>query len=220
MPTYIRHGIEHILFGFDHLLFVAALMLIVRNWRVLIKTITAFTIAHSITLTLATVGWVTLPGAPVETAIALSILLVAVEVVRMERGEFSLTITRPWMVAFAFGLLHGFRICRSAGRPWPPHGDLPLALLSFNIGVELGQLLFIGTILLVVYSLKRVFELPRQAVLASAYAIGIVAAFGASSGSTRSSSPECPEMIEWRCLCAGRFAFAYRRMNAAAWPRS
>ena len=141
---YVRQGIEHILFGFDHLLFVAALMLIVRDWRVLVKTITAFTLAHSITLTLATLGWVTLPAGPVEAMIAFSILLVAAEIVRMERGERSLTISRPWVVAFAFGLLHGFGFAGALVDLGLPRGDIPLALFSFNVGVEIGQLIFIA----------------------------------------------------------------------------
>ena len=130
--TYLSQGVEHILFGFDHLLFVAALLLIIRDWRVLIKTITAFTIAHSITLTLATFGLVTLPSGPVEALIALSILLVAAEAVRMRRGETSLAIRWPWVVAFAFGLLHGFGFAGALGELGLPQGDIPLALFSFN----------------------------------------------------------------------------------------
>ena len=175
--TYVRHGIEHIAFGFDHLLFVAALMLIVRDWRKLVKAITAFTAAHSITLTCATLGWVTLPSAPVEAMIAISIVLVAAEVVHMERGQLSLAIVRPWMVAFAFGLLHGFGFAGALVELGLPQGDIPLALLAFNIGVELGQLAFIAVIFAAVYSVRRIVTIPRQAIVASAYAIGIVAAF-------------------------------------------
>jgi len=108
MRTYWRHGVEHILSGFDHLLFVLALVLIVRSRRVLFITITAFTIAHSFTLALATLGVVHVPAPPVEATIALSILLLAVEIVRLEHGEIGLTARWPWVVAFAFGLLHGF----------------------------------------------------------------------------------------------------------------
>ncbi|ULJ76062.1 HupE/UreJ family protein [Rhizobium gallicum] len=175
--TYVHHGIEHILFGFDHLLFVAALMLIVREWRVLVKTITAFTVAHSITLTLATLGWVAVPSTPMEAMIALSILLLATEIVRKERGQSSLTITSPWVVAFAFGLLHGFGFAGALLDLGLPRGDIPLALLSFNIGVEIGQLLFIAAILLAVHSIRRILAIPRQAIVASAYVIGTVAAF-------------------------------------------
>src|SRR4029079_17332208 len=127
--AYVRHGIEHIAFGFDHLLFVAGLMLIVRDWRRLVKAVTAFTVAHSITLTCATLGWVKLPSRPVEALIAISIVMVATEVVRMERGQLSLAIIRPWMVAFAFGLLHGFGFAGSLIELGLPQGDIPLALL-------------------------------------------------------------------------------------------
>jgi len=175
--TYLSQGVEHILFGFDHLLFVAALLLIIRDWRVLIKTITAFTIAHSITLTLATFGLVTLPSGPVEALIALSIVLVAAEAIRMRRGETSLAIRWPWVVAFAFGLLHGFGFAGALGELGLPQGDIPLALFSFNLGVEVGQLIFVGAILLVVAALRRIFAMPRHALAVPAYAIGIVAAF-------------------------------------------
>jgi hydrogenase/urease accessory protein HupE len=175
--TFVLSGIEHILFGIDHLLFVAALMLIVRNWLMLVKTITAFTIAHSITLTLAVLGWVKLPSTPVELMIAFSIVLVGAEIIRMERGRTSLTTTWPWIVAFAFGLLHGFGFAGVLVDLGLPQGDIPLALFSFNAGVELGQLMFIGILLLTVNLIRRLFELPRQAIVASAYAIGIVAAF-------------------------------------------
>ena len=175
--AYVGHGIEHILFGFDHLLFVAALMLIVRDWRVLVKTITAFTVAHSITLSSATLGWVALPPAPVEAMIAVSILLVAAEIVRMERGETSITITWPWIVAFIFGLLHGFGFAGALVNLGLPQGDIPLALLSFNIGVEIGQLIFIAVILVAYQAVRRLVAVPRGAIVASAYGIGAIAAY-------------------------------------------
>jgi hydrogenase/urease accessory protein HupE len=175
--TYIVSGIEHILFGFDHLLFVASLMLIVRDWRMLVKTVTAFTVAHSITLTFATLGWATLPSAPVEVMIAFSIVLVGAEIVRMERGETSLTITWPWVVAFVFGLLHGFGFAGALVDLGLPRGDIPLALFSFNVGVELGQLMFIAAMLAIVAAAKQFFAIPRRAVIASAYGIGTMAAF-------------------------------------------
>lgn len=177
MKTYIVSGIEHILFGFDHLLFVASLMLIVRDWRMLVKTVTAFTLAHSITLTFATLGWATLPSAPVEVMIAFSIVLVGAEIVRMERGETSLTIAWPWVVAFVFGLLHGFGFAGALVDVGLPRGDIPLALFSFNVGVELGQLMFIAAILAVVAAARQFFTIPRQAVVASAYGIGTMAMF-------------------------------------------
>ena len=175
--TYVSSGIEHILFGFDHLLFVASLMLIVRDWRMLVKTVTAFTVAHSITLTFATLGWATLPSAPVEVMIAFSIVLVGAEIIRMERGGTSLTITWPWVVAFVFGLLHGFGFAGALVNLGLPRGDIPLALFAFNVGVELGQLMFIGVVLAVIGSIRRLVTIPRKAVIASAYGIGMIAAF-------------------------------------------
>jgi hypothetical protein len=174
---YLQQGIEHILFGIDHLLFVAALMLVVRDWRMLVKTVTAFTIAHSITLSLATFGLVTPAAAPVEAMIALSIVLAASEAIRLHRGSSSLTTQWPWIVAFAFGLLHGFGFAGALNDLGLPSGDVPLALLSFNVGVEIGQLIFIAALLAVVYALRNVFTIPRRAPIAAAYAIGAVAAF-------------------------------------------
>jgi hydrogenase/urease accessory protein HupE len=174
---FVVEGIGHILFGFDHLLFVAALMLIVRNWRVLVKTITAFTVAHSITLTFATLGWVALPSGPVEVMIAFSIVLVGAEIVRMERGRTSLTVEWPWIVAFAFGLLHGFGFAGALQDLGLPRDDIPLALFCFNLGVEIGQLMFVAAILMAVAALRRIVGVPRSAIVASAYAIGIMAAY-------------------------------------------
>jgi hypothetical protein len=175
--TFIRHGVEHILFGFDHLLFVVSLMLIVRSRLALLKTITAFTLAHSLTLTLSTLNVVSLPTAPVEAAIAMSIVFVAAEIVRRQRGGTSLAIDKPWLVAFAFGLLHGFGFATALATLGLPTGDIPLALLSFNIGVEIGQLLFVAGILIAMVPLRQIFTLPAVAVPAAAYAIGIVAAY-------------------------------------------
>lgn len=174
---YLKLGVRHILFGLDHLLFVASLMLIVGDWRILVRTITAFTLAHSITLALATFGLVTLPGPPVEALVALSILLVAAEALRMERGEKSLTITWPWVVAFGFGLLHGFGFAGAMIELGLPKQDVPLALLFFNVGVEAGQLMFIAAILAVAHSAALIFTLGRPVRIAAAYGIGTVAAF-------------------------------------------
>lgn len=175
--TYLRQGIDHILFGIDHLLFVAALLLIVRDWRMLVKTVTAFTAAHSITLALATFGLVRMPPGPVEVLIAASILLVAVEAVRRERGGTSLAIQWPWVVAFAFGLLHGFGFAGALQDLGLPQGDVPLALLMFNVGVEIGQLTFIAAVLAALAAIGRLYSVPRQGVLVTSYAIGTVAAF-------------------------------------------
>ena len=178
--AYLLHGIEHILFGYDHLLFVFALMLIVRSGRVLVLTITAFTLAHSITLALATLGVVDVPVPPVEACIALSILLLAVEIVRLGRGEASLTARWPWVVAFSFGLLHGFGFASALSDIGLPPGDVPLALFTFNVGVELGQLAFIAAVigvLALASSLRVPAALEQYACRAAPYAIGTLASF-------------------------------------------
>jgi hydrogenase/urease accessory protein HupE len=180
MRAYFTHGIEHILFGFDHLLFVLALILIVRSRRVLFLTITAFTVAHSVTLALATLGVVHVPGPPVEAAIALSILLLATEIVNLERGEVGLTARWPWVVAFTFGLLHGFGFASALSDIGLPQGEVPLALLAFNVGVECGQLAFVAVVLGLAALLRRVRLAdwaPRYALGAAPYAIGVLAAF-------------------------------------------
>lgn len=180
MRVYIGHGIEHILLGFDHLLFVLALLLIVRSRRVLFVTITAFTVAHSLTLALATLGVVHVPGPPVEAAIALSILLLAVEIAHLQRGEVGLTARRPWLVAFAFGLLHGFGFAGALSDTGLPQGEIPLALLSFNVGVEIGQLAFVTAVLGAVALARRWgigLRVGRFALRAAPYAIGTLAAF-------------------------------------------
>jgi hydrogenase/urease accessory protein HupE len=177
--AYLIHGAEHIALGLDHLLFVLALMLIVRSTKQLLWTVTAFTLAHSITLALATLGVVRVPGPPVEAAIALSILLLASEILRLARGEPSLTARRPWLVAFCFGLLHGFGFAGALTAVGLPPGDVPLALFAFNVGVELGQLAFIAAVLPLVALARRIrrpgFE--RHALPLTARAIGVLAAF-------------------------------------------
>jgi hydrogenase/urease accessory protein HupE len=178
--AYVQHGIEHILFGFDHLLFVLALILIVRSRRTLLWTITAFTLAHSITLSLATLGLVHVPGPPVEAMIALSIMLLACEIIRLRCGQVSLTSRWPWIVAFSFGLLHGFGFASALTDIGLPQGDIPLALFSFNVGVEIGQLMFIGGVLGALACLERISipeSITRAATPVTTYAIGITAAF-------------------------------------------
>ena len=135
---YLRLGIEHILFGIDHLLFVLALILIVKGTRRLIKTITAFTIAHSITLAAATLGWVHIPSAPVEAVIALSIIFLAVELVHYYQGKAVFSSQYPWVVAFIFGLLHGFGFAGALANVGLPQHEIPLTLFLFNVGVETG----------------------------------------------------------------------------------
>jgi hydrogenase/urease accessory protein HupE len=175
---YVMLGIDHILSGFDHLLFVLALMLIVSGWHRLLITVTAFTLAHSMTLAAATLGLVSVPGPPVEATIALSILFLASELVRVNRGEESMTARNPWVVALAFGLLHGFGFAGALAETGLPQNDIPLALLMFNIGVELGQLLFIAAVVTIVLLLRRLrSEWPVWARLAPAYCIGGMAAF-------------------------------------------
>jgi hydrogenase/urease accessory protein HupE len=177
---FVVHGIEHILFGWDHLLFVLALMVIVRGTRALVWTITAFTLAHSITLALAALGVVRVPGPPVEAAIAFSIVLVAAEIVRLRRGEPSLTARWPWLIAFCFGLLHGFGFAGALSDIGLPRAKLPLALLAFNLGVELGQLAFIAAVLVLAAIVRRAGALRaagQHALRVAPYAIGSLAAF-------------------------------------------
>lgn len=180
---YFRLGVEHILFGVDHLLFVTGLVLIVRRpWR-LAKTITAFTLAHSITLALAALGFVHVPPAPVEATIALSIVFLARELVRAqqgtgERGEGGLTACQPWLVAFAFGLLHGFGFATGLTAMGLPRAEIPQALLLFNLGVEIGQLAFVA----IVIGLGRAFRLmeiawPRPVAALPAFTVGVAGAF-------------------------------------------
>lgn len=173
---YALLGVEHILFGIDHLLFVFGLLLLVRGVRPLVKTITSFTVAHSITLAGAILGVVHVPQAPVEAVIALSILFLATEKVRGESE--SITRRYPWVVAFVFGLLHGFGFAGALSEIGLPKSDIPLALLTFNIGVEVGQLLFIAVVWAIVWGTKRILRaspawLPR----ATAYGIGSIASF-------------------------------------------
>jgi hydrogenase/urease accessory protein HupE len=175
---YTLLGMDHILSGFDHLTFVLALLLIVSGARRLLITITSFTLAHSITLAAATLGVLWVPGAPVEATIALSILFLASELVKVNRGQPSLTASYPWIVAFVFGLLHGFGFAGALGDIGLPQNEIPLALLMFNIGVELGQLLFVAFILAIVMILNRLRrEWPAWTRQIPAYGIGGIAAF-------------------------------------------
>ena len=178
MGAYIVQGIRHILFGADHMLFVLGLLLIVKDRWMLLKTVTAFTVAHSITLAIATLGYAEVPVLPLNAAIALSILFLGPEIVRSWRGETSFTIRHPWVVAFAFGLLHGFGFASALTSAGLPRHELPLALVSFNVGVELGQLGFIALIL----ALERSFRIlevrwPRWAEALPGYTVGSLGAF-------------------------------------------
>ena len=144
--TYFVLGVEHILLGIDHLLFVLGLLLLVGSPKRLIVTVTAFTVAHSITLAAATLGFVHVPQAPVEAVIALSVMFVAAEILRAAHGRASLTARAPWLVAFVFGLLHGLGFAGALREVGLPQTDIPLALLFFNVGVEVGQLAFIAVV--------------------------------------------------------------------------
>jgi HupE / UreJ protein len=211
--TYLALGVEHILLGIDHLLFVLGLLLIVgQRWGLLLKTITAFTLAHSITLALATLGFVHVPQAPVEAVIALSIMFVASEILRMPSAGFngfnplqgltgrsveasssatprrelkrtevrapSLTARAPWVVAFTFGLLHGFGFAGALSEVGLPQNSVPLALLFFNVGVEIGQLLFVAAAITFIAALGRVrITWPKWTEAIPPYAIGACAAF-------------------------------------------
>ena len=174
--VYFKLGVEHILTGADHLLFVLALLIIVRGTWPLVKTITAFTVAHSITLALATLGFVHVPPKPVEAVIALSIAFVAAEIVYAYRGRQGLAQRAPWMVAFAFGLLHGLGFAGALSEVGLPPEHVPAALLFFNVGVEIGQLLFVAAMLAIVWVFRsQLTALPRWTRLLPPYAIGSVA---------------------------------------------
>jgi hydrogenase/urease accessory protein HupE len=176
--AYLRLGFEHILFGADHLLFVFGLLLIVRSGWTLAKTVTAFTAAHSLTLGAATLGWVGVPQAPVEAAIALSILFLGPEIVRTWRGGTSLTIRRPWAIAFLFGLLHGFGFAGAMIETGLPRDAVPEALVSFNLGVEAGQLAFVAAVLAARRALvPHAARWPAWAARVPGYAVGILGAY-------------------------------------------
>jgi hydrogenase/urease accessory protein HupE len=176
--AYLYLGIEHILLGADHLLFVLGLLLIVRDRWMLVKTVTAFTIAHSITLAVATFGIATVPAAALNAAIALSILFLGPEIVRRWRGETSFTIRHPWVVAFAFGLLHGFGFASGLAQLGLPKGEIPLALLLFNVGVELGQLAFVLLIVLLERAFRQLqIHWPIIVQRLPGYVVGALGAF-------------------------------------------
>jgi len=175
---YLALGVEHILLGIDHLLFVLGLLLIVRGPWQLLTTITAFTLAHSLTLALATFGLVTLPPRTVEAAIALSILFLAVEILHGRQGRRGLTHRFPWLVAFAFGLLHGLGFAGALADIGLPAAEVPVALLFFNLGVEIGQLLFVAAVLSLRWAVRTLqLGWPRWAEALPAYAIGTIASF-------------------------------------------
>jgi hypothetical protein len=176
--AYLYLGIEHIMLGVDHLLFVLGLLLIVQDRWMLLKTVTAFTLAHSITLAVATFGVAHVPPAPLNASIALSILFLGPEIVRRWRGETSFTIRHPWVVAFAFGLLHGFGFASGLAQLGLPKNEIPLALLLFNVGVEIGQLAFVLGILLLERSFRLLeFHWPKLVERLPGYLVGTLGAF-------------------------------------------
>ena len=176
--AYLWLGVEHILLGVDHLLFVLGLLLLVAGpWR-LLKTITAFTVAHSITLGFATLGLLLLDEKAVNAAIALSILFLGVEIMRGRAGHVGLTSRYPWWVAFAFGLLHGLGFASALTRLGLPESDIPIALLLFNVGVEVGQIGFVLLVLALLRSFQQLEMMwPRWSEPLPAYAIGTMGAF-------------------------------------------
>jgi len=178
VADFVRQGFEHILSGPDHLLFVFGLLLLAQSPWMLVKTITAFTLAHSLTLAAATLGYVNLPAAPIETLIALSIVFLGVEIVRARRGATSFAIRNPWTLAFGFGLLHGFGFAGALSAAGLPATHVPLALVSFNVGVEIGQLAFVAVISLLAFTVRKLGVVwPRRAELIPAYLVGSLGAF-------------------------------------------
>lgn len=176
---YTVMGITHILSGYDHLAFVLALILLIRNRWMLVKAITAFTVAHSISLALATIGLLNVPSKPTEAVIALSILFLAIEVLRRDEGKGGgIAVQAPWIVAFGFGLVHGLGFAGALSSVGLPDHAIPLALFAFNIGVEIGQLMFVGVVLVIIsilhrFQLKRGLFNPRLA----PYVIGAISAY-------------------------------------------
>lgn len=174
--TYFVIGVEHILFGYDHLLFVVSLVLLLTGFRTIAIAVTAFTLAHSITLIGTTLGFLGLPQRPVEAIIALSIVFLAVEIVKKKDGELRLSERLPWAVAFLFGLLHGFGFAGALKEIGLPESDVPTALLTFNLGVEAGQLLIVAATLGLLWAVRRFQSNWTQPVIrVSSYAIGAIA---------------------------------------------
>lgn len=175
---YVRIGIEHILTGLDHLLFVAGLVMLVRGRRQLLETVTAFTVGHSITLSLSVLDIVRVPSRPTELLIALSVFLLAVELAREPSAPPSILRRRPWVMAVLFGLLHGLGFAGALREIGLPQAEVPLALFSFNVGIEIGQLAFVTVLLAAGALLRRVnVAWPRWAQLVPLYTMGSLAAF-------------------------------------------
>ncbi|MBW7471990.1 HupE/UreJ family protein [Marinobacter sp. M216] len=184
LSSYFALGVEHILEGFDHLLFVFALLLLIPTLRMLVAALTSFTLAHSLTMAGVTLGMFTLPAPPVEAVIALSIVFLATELARPTDSQ-RLTTRYPWLVSFSFGLLHGFGFAGALREIGLPAGDVPLALLSFNLGVEAGQIAFVVAVVLGGYLARRAFQrrdvglqwFESTGKRVASYAIGGIASF-------------------------------------------
>lgn len=175
--TYFVIGVEHIVFGYDHLLFVVSLVLLLTGFRTIAIAVTAFTVAHSITLIGTTLGFLGLPQRPVEAIIALSIVFLAVEIVKKKEGEPRLSERLPSVVAFLFGLLHGFGFAGALKEIGLPESDVPTALLTFNLGVEAGQLMIVAATLGLLWALRKLQpNWTHPVIRVSSYAIGAIAA--------------------------------------------
>ncbi len=181
LRTYITLGVEHILEGFDHLLFVFALLFLIRDFWRLLGAITAFTAAHSITLALASLGLIHVPAPPVEAVIALSIVFLAVEIAKRTDDAPRLSERAPWVVSFSFGLLHGLGFAGALSDIGLPEGDIFVALLGFNLGVEIGQILFVAAVLVIGWTLKFIVPVGKSSLqvmnTAVSYFVGAVSAF-------------------------------------------
>jgi hydrogenase/urease accessory protein HupE len=179
LASYGRLGVEHILTGYDHLLFVLGLVLLVGGGRRLLETVTAFTLGHSVTLALAVLGLVRVPQPPIEAGIAFSIYVLAVELAprRLSRKP-TLLARAPWLMAGLFGLLHGLGFAGALAQVGLPQGEIPLALFAFNLGIEAGQLVFVGVVLAVWAALRALpVRWPPSVLYVPAYAMGTLAAF-------------------------------------------
>lgn len=184
--SYFRLGVEHLLSGFDHILFIIGLVLLVRTPMKLVKVVTSFTVAHSLTLGLATYGLISLPQNVVEAVIALSIVFLGVELVRKDEVRESLLMRYPWAITFVFGLLHGFGFAGALAETGLPQGTAALALLLFNLGVEAGQLIIVALVLGVIAAARFLPgelagrlppELSAKAAVVPAYSIGGLAGY-------------------------------------------
>jgi len=181
LGSYFALGLDHIAGGIDHLLFVLALLLLIPDLRRLVGAITAFTVAHSITLAASTLNWVSLPMPPVEAVIALSIVFLACELLARQDGAPRLSERHPWSVAFLFGLLHGMGFASALREIGVPEGDVALSLLAFNLGVEAGQILFVAIALAAFALLQRLVRHPAARISDPNALVSVVLAYGIGS---------------------------------------